>query len=331
MHITRIFCLAVFAFVVFPAFAQSPFIYSCTEDSDITSNKRGLIESTANNFLQLLLGPNPEKAFELMSEKGRANVTREQLKGEASTILQQVKPQNISLQHTYFIELKGTSPGRVVCARDISKPDGWESLEAADVPEQAHVTITAKAVNNLMAFTVWLVPEQNSWKVQSFWMNAATMADKDSLKLWQLAQEQRKKGHNFNAALFYAAAAQMANRGPNFQMGIVQSISQDSSTLTMPPDILGSPPFLWKNGEKTYKVMNVGPIAVGGKIYLILVHEVPPWQSNEQVDNWNKEFLRYVKQRFPEYTDAFAGLVARAHERGSTRGFGTVEELPESK
>src|SRR5579864_3953936 len=241
MHITRIFCLAVFAFIVFPAFAQSPFIYSCTEDSDITSNKRGLIESTANNFLQLLLGPNPEKAFELMSEKGRANVTREQLKGEASTILQQVKPQNISLQHTYFIELKGTSPGRVVCARDISKPDGWESLEAADVPEQAHVTITAKAVNNLMAFTVWLVPEQNSWKVQSYWMNAATMADKDSLKLWQLAQEQRKKGHNFNAALFYAAAAQTANRGPNFQMGIVQSISQDSSTLTMPPDILGPP------------------------------------------------------------------------------------------
>jgi hypothetical protein len=331
MHMTRIFCLAILALIVFPAFAQSPFIYFCKEDSDIAADKRAMIESTANNFLQLLLGPNPERAFELMSEKGRANVTQEQLKGGLSAILQLVKPQSISLQHTYFIELKGNSPGRVVCGRDISKSDGWESLEAADVPEQAHVVIMAKTVNNLVAFTVWLVPEQNSWKVQSFWMNAVTLADKDSLKLWQLAQEQRKKGHNFNAALFYAAAAQTANRGPNFQMGIAQSISQDSSTLTMPPDILGPPPFLWKNGENTYKVMSVGPIAVGGKIYLILVHEVSPWQSNEQVDHWNKEFLRYVKQRFPEYTDAFAGLVARARERGSARGFGTVEESPDSK
>jgi hypothetical protein len=75
----------------------------------------------------------------------------------------------------------------------------------------------------------------------------------------------------------------------------------------------------------------VGPIAVGGKIYVILVHEVSPWQSNDQVDGWNKLLLGFVKQRFPEYSDMFAGLVARAVERGSNRGYGTVEELPARK
>ncbi|HZS28214.1 MAG TPA: hypothetical protein VFB76_13375 [Candidatus Angelobacter sp.] len=103
------------------------------------------------------------------------------------------------------------------------------------------------------------------------------------------------------------------------------------SALSIPAEVKGPPPFLWKNEEKTYKVLQVGPIAIGGKIYLTVNHEVPLWQSNEQVDGWNKEFIRYIKQHFPEYSDAFAGIVVRAMERGTTREFGTVDELKTSK
>ncbi len=101
--------------------------------------------------------------------------------------------------------------------------------------------------------------------------------------------------------------------------------------LTVPDEIKGQPPFLWKNGETTYKVMNLAPTAIGGKLYVVINHEVSPWQSNEQVDGWNKELLAYFKHRFPEYTDTFAGLVARATERASNRGFGTVDETSPSK
>ena len=58
---------------------------------------------------------------------------------------------------------------------------------------------------------------------------------------------------------------------------------------------------------------------------------VSPWQSNEEVDGWNKQLLTYFKHRFPEYTDTFAGVVARATERGSNRGFGTVDDASASK
>jgi hypothetical protein len=162
-------------------------------------------------------------------------------------------------------------------------------------------------------------------------LNVSTLADKDSLQLWALARTQQARQHSFNAALLYAAAAQTADRGPNFQLGIALSISDEMSKLTAPPEIQGQPPFFWKNGETTYKVASVGPIAVGGKIYVVIVHEVSPWQSDEQVDGWNKDLLRYFKHRFPEYSDFFAGLVARATERGSNRGYGTVEELSSTK
>ncbi|HZS28215.1 MAG TPA: hypothetical protein VFB76_13380 [Candidatus Angelobacter sp.] len=125
----------------------------------------------------------------MMSKDGQANVTREHLKGMSTMLSQQWKPQNIALQHTYFIKSIGKSPGRVLCGTDLSKPDGWESLETVDVSEQAHVLISADIVNNRLAFTVWLVPEQSSWKVQSFWMNVSALADKDSM--WLLAVRAR--------------------------------------------------------------------------------------------------------------------------------------------
>lgn len=323
--------LAALPLLIPAVFAQSPFMSSCAEDKHIEIAKGQAIHSVASDFLEKLLGPNPDGAFDMLSDEGKTNATPQQLKSQAMAIVQLFEPKNISLQHTYLIQLKGKSPGRVVCGTDFSKPDGWESLGAASVPEQAHVVMSAETRNNQLAFTLWLVPEQKTWKVQSFWVNVATLADKDSMQLWQLGRAQEAKGHNFNAAILYTAAAQVANRGPSFQMGIAQSISQDLAKLAVPSEIQGPPPFSWKNGDKTYKINGVGPIAVGGKIYLMIAQEVQPWGADEEVDGWNKELLGYFKLRFPEYSNAFAGLVARATERGGTRGYRTVEELSAAK
>lgn len=78
-------------------------------------------------------------------------------------------------------------------------------------------------------------------------------------------------------------------------------------------------------------MINLAPTAIGGKLYIVITHEVSPWQSNEQVDGRNKQLLTYFKRRFPEYTDTFAGLVARATERAGNRGYGTVDETSSSK
>lgn len=315
----------------FLAFSQTPSASSCGEDEHIDAGKRKIIDAVAMNFIQRVLGPSPAAAFDFMSKAGQAETTRQQFDSTVTAIIRQFEPKNIVLQHTYLIELKGKSPGRVVCATDLSKPEGWESVAAENIPEQAHVLLSADTINNKLAFVLWLVPEKEEWKVQSFRLNVSTLADKDSVQLWELARAQEARQHNFNATLLYAAAAQTADRGPNFQLGITQPISDEMAKVAVPTEIRGQPPFLWKSGETTYKVASVGPIAVGGKIYVIIVHEVSPWQSNEQVDGWNKELLSYFKRRFPEYSDVFAGLVARATERGSNRGYGTVEELPSPK
>jgi hypothetical protein len=320
-----------FALLTLPAWAQSPFASSCGEDSHIDAAKRQAMDTAAMAFAGLLLGPNPGAAYDVFSKEGQQGTTREQIDADGQMFTRQFEPKNLSVQHTYLMNLFGKSPGRVMCGTDFTKPNGWESLGAADVPEQGHVLLSADVTNGHVAIAVWLVPEKNDWKVQSFWLNISSLGDKDSTQLWEQANAQKARGHNFNAALLYVAASQTANRGPNFQMGITQRISEDSSDLVVADDLKGSPPFLWKSGDTTFKVLSYGPVAIGGKTYIIVVHEVAPWRTDAQVDGWNKQLLSYFKQRFPEYSEIFAGVVVRAKERGTNRMFGTVEETPSSK
>jgi hypothetical protein len=147
------------------------------------------------------------------------------------------------------------------------------------------------------------------------------------MQLWEAARRQNQRGHKLNAALLYAAAGQTADRGPNFQMGITKSIAEDMSRLDGPTEVQGQPPFLWKVGTRTWRVLNVSSIAVGGKIYVVISHEVASWQAESQVDGRNRELLAYFKSRFPECPEAFAGLVARATEQGGNRGYGTVHKF----
>ncbi|HSY01365.1 MAG TPA: hypothetical protein VK819_04400 [Acidobacteriaceae bacterium] len=309
------------------AYSQEVVASSCRENDQIDSSKRQEVNAAALDFVQTLLGSNPAAAFSSLSEEGKKAVPDEMALVQAATLIQQFKPADLKVEHTYVINIFGKSPGRVVCGKSLSKPDEWVSVVAADLPEQAYVSLSAEAINNQFAFTVWLVPGAGGWKVQSFSMNMGTLANEGPDQLWERARAQKANGHNLNAALLYFAAMQTINRGPNLQLGLADAISKDASEYQLPPEIEGQPPFEWKAPDMTFEVLSVGPIAVGGKIYIVIQDESPPWHSNDQIDGWNRKLIAWFKGRFPEYSDAFAGIVVRANEQGTHRGYGTVDEV----
>ena len=332
MHSTKVFLgFGIFALAVIHASAQATTTATCIEDASIDATTKQNIDSVAMGFAQTFFAPKPSAPSDLFTDDVTTNTTRQQLYELFATEIIHFEPTNILLQHTYFLKLKGDSPGRLTCTADVSKSADSVSLTAKNVPEQAHVLISAETINNKMALTVWLIPEKGKWKVQSFWMNLSSMADKDTVQLWELARAQRHAGHGFNAALLYAAALQTAYRGSDYQLGITEAISDDMSQFKAPVEVQCQPPFIWKDGESIYKIMQVGPIAIGGKLYVAIGHEVAPWQNDEQVDGWNRVLITYFKRQFPEYSDVFSGIVIRAYERRSNRGYGTVEDSPHLK
>lgn len=241
-------CFGILALCASPALSQEPFASACGEDSHIDAAKRNAIDAVAVSFVETVLGSSPSNAFDRLSKPAQEAITPQQFDA-VGQMVRKFEPKNVTLQHTYLIHLKGKSPGRIVCATDLTKPEGWESLEAEGVPEQAYVLLSADTINNKLAIAMWLIPDDKGWKIQDFRVNVSTLADKDSIQLLQLARAQQEAKHNFNAALLYSAAAQTANRGPSFQLGISQSISEEMAKFTVPDEIKGQPPFLWQNGE----------------------------------------------------------------------------------
>jgi hypothetical protein len=303
----------------------SLFASSCTDNSRIEPSKRSEIELTAMDFLKKLLSETPEAAYSLLSADATASVSQDQLVQQATLVLRRMEVKEPAVTKTYLVHVTGKVPQRVVCGE--LADDKWDSVGAVTTfPEQAHVVISATTVNNKVAFMVWLVRPEKKWLVQSYWMNVATLADKGPGELRHLGREQLARRHFFNATLLYAAALQIANRGPNFQMGITQSLTTEMSQVTIPKEVQGQPPFDWSDGTNQYKVLNVGPMAIGGKIYVAINHQVSPWTTDKQVDGWNRQLIAYFKARFPEYKDTFAGIIVHAVDRGSNRGYGTVEE-----
>jgi hypothetical protein len=61
-------------------------------------------------------------------------------------------------------------------------------------------------------------------------------------------------------------------------------------------------------------------IALSGKRYLVIIHEVDQWRDTKEIEQRNKNHISTFAKRFPEYPDVFGGLVAEATVRGGNNG-----------
>ena len=204
-------------------------------------------------------------------------------------------------------------------------------MKVTSTPEQAYVLATANSHNERLAITIWLVPEERIWKIQAFSIYVSSLGRQDATHILELARSQQALGHDLNALLLHFAAAAISDRGPLLQIGTVQPISAEYFKAKRPHEMAGTPPWYWKNERATFKIMQIGSLGIAGKIYVVIDHEVPAKTTNEEMERVNRDLIAHFKRLFPEYADIFAGLLARAHEQGTGKGHGTVDEGPSQK
>src|SRR5262249_45317063 len=119
---------------------------------------------------------------------------------------------------------------------------------------------------------------------------------------------------------------QTLQRGEYVRPEVADTIQQELAGITLPAELTGQPPFLWGKDPLSWRVAAVGPISIAGKTYLNIDQIVPSWKSDEEVDKNNRQLIAFFKVRFPEYSAVFCGIVVRAHEQATGRGYGTVDE-----
>jgi hypothetical protein len=310
-----------------PVQTIQPFTASCGTDDEIPAKDRAPDEHWAILCVKSALESHPDTAYSVLTSEAKTNFTSDKFVAMFRQSIQPMAPFNdLHVAHTYFAKVSGgTQPQQVICGI-ISSPKTWVAVSAKPGLTQAHVIVEAETLNNTWAFVLWLMADEGIWRIQYVQAVPTAIVGRSSENLQNMADVEKKKNHIFNAYILYATAMQLAARGPFFQLGIQPEIQKDLSALQAPRELQGRPPFTWQFGQTSFKVLNVGALGISKKIYLQVDQELESWVSDKDADERNHELISAFAKAYPEYKDAFSGLVVRAHERGGTRGFGTVAE-----
>jgi hypothetical protein len=83
-------------------------------------------------------------------------------------------------------------------------------------------------------------------------------------------------------------------------------------------------------GGKTYKLIALFPLAVGQDLDVVVRYQTPSVADSGQTFQENMAVMKALVQKYPEFREAFDGIVARGVE-SSGRDYGTMMPMKDIK
>lgn len=309
-------CLAAMLSLPAVALAQS-----CRIDSQIPDTERAAIEATGLSFVNLVLAGKADQAYADFTADTKSHLPADgfaQMMAGARRSFQGV--QGLHMGHDYLIAdaEKGTA-ARVTCG-DPGQTEQSVSVAVKPVPRQAHLLIEGNTTGDGFTFVLWLI-DDHGWQVQNIYLGMSSMVGKSALDLWHMAQAQAKRRHSFNAALLYAAANNVAERGSDFELGFRPQLQDEMAGLKPPAALQGTNSLVWHLGGKAYKILAVGPVGARQKLYLMVNWQTPAWKDDQEAEARNRRLMTDFTRAYPEYAEVFAGIFLSEVERETGRGY----------
>ncbi len=189
------------------------------------------------------------------------------------------------------------------------------------------VTMDVPTAKQSYMVTFVLQQEGTTWKLGGFYVRNAQVTGHDATWFATQARAFKAKGQNHNAYLYFLQA--------RYLMVPVDFVSTratdrlyDEAQSVKPPDL--PPMSLAAANGKAYKLTTMFPLAVGDDLDLVVKFESADVSNTTQAFQDNMAVIKALVAKYPEYRDAFGGVVARAVEP-SGRDYGTVLPMKEIK
>jgi hypothetical protein len=315
-----------------PARAQFSFslgfaVGRCVHDGEIADDERVAIQRAGLDFAVKSLGDAPEDAYGMLAADARKALSRDDFLALARRTRSFSGPlRNTRVQRTLLLTGSGQKINMWFPCGTYDPAEGKVSAAAKPLPKQAYAIVEGDAGPMGMSVVVWLVPEPQ-WHVLHFQYGLTGIAGRSAADLRRAAEEERDKGHAFNASILYDWAALLADRGPNLRLGLKSDIQAEAAAMTLPrpEELKGHVPFAWSLGGQAFTISEIGFYDLDGALCLKLVQDIDPWTDDADADQRNRTLIQAFAAAFPEYTSAFAGLVVFARDKQGNRLFLTLD------
>lgn len=182
-------------------------------------------------------------------------------------------------------------------------------------------------------YTVSFVLQQigTDWKLGGLFLRPTEIGGHDSKWFLDHANSFKAKGQTHTAWLYYLEGRELALAVPFMETQAIDKLYEEESTMR-PADFPtgGNTADLVAPGGKIYKMIAVFPLAVGQDLDLVVRYQTASVADTGQTFQENVAVMKALLQKYPEFREAFDGMVARGVEP-SGRDYGTMMPMKDLK
>ena len=168
------------------------------------------------------------------------------------------------------------------------------------------------------------------WKLAGFYAKASQASGHDAAWFTQQARDFKAKAQIHNAWLYYREATALS-APVDFMSTLATDKLYDEVQAAQPADVpANGNPLDMSAGGKVYHLTDIFPLAVGNDLDVVVKYQAADVSNNALTFQENAAVIKALVAKFPEFREAFAGVVARAVEP-SGRDYGTLLAMKDIK
>jgi hypothetical protein len=196
-----------------------------------------------------------------------------------------------------------------------------------NLPPGNYAIITLDVASQKPSTVTFVLQQQgNDWKLGGFYAKPSQVSGHDGNWFLQQARNYKAKGQNRVAWYYYLQARELLVP-VSFMYTQLTDKAYDEMQAVKPSDL---PPFDLVGAGKTYRVMDMFPVVVGNDLDLVVKYQSASVADTGQTFQENMAVMKALVSKYPEFRDAFAGIVARATET-SGRDYGSLMAMKDIK
>lgn len=194
----------------------------------------------------------------------------------------------------------------------------------------AVVILDASSAKQPDTVTFVLQQEGKDWKIGGLYVKRTQVAGHDANWFADRARAFKGKGQNRDAWFYYMEARDLAVPVSFMYTQLTDKLADESETVK-PTDLPaeGSTAELAAGG-KTFKLTSLFPLAVGPDFDLVVKYQSADVSNTAQTFQDNTAVMKALIAKYPEFRDAFDGIIARAVEP-SGRDYGSLLSMKDIK
>jgi hypothetical protein len=176
-----------------------------------------------------------------------------------------------------------------------------------------------------------LQQEGKDWKIGGFYVREPQIAGHDAAWFAEHARAFQAKGQNRNAWLYFVEAGYLAVPVSFMSTQLTDKLADESETVK-PSDLpAGGSTVELAAGGTTHRLTALFPLAVGQDLDLVVKYQSADVSNTAQTFQDNAAVMKALVGKYPEFRDAFDGVVARAVEPTTGRDYGSLLPMKEIK